>query len=91
VPIELVVEHLVQAVIVGAVFIGLAYSPLPRAIGHRIIHGKARSNETDPRVDDLLEDNAMLRRQIEEVQERVEFAERMLAQAQARGLVGRDK
>jgi hypothetical protein len=85
VPIEIVVEHLVQAVIVGCIIIGVAYSPVFKAIGHRIMHGKAQvGGNEDPRVDDLLEDNAMMRRQIEEVQERVEFAERMLAQAQAR-------
>lgn len=84
-PVEIVVEHIVTAFIIGATFVGLAYSPVFKAIGHRIMHGKAQAaGQDDPRVDDLIEDNAMLRRQMEEVQERVEFAERMLAQAQAR-------
>ena len=35
----------------------------------------------DPRLDDLADDNLMLRRQLDEMQERVAFTERMLAQA----------
>ena len=91
-PVELVVEHIIQSIIVGAVFIGLAYSPLPRAWAHRIMHGKkGEAQDNDPRIDDLAEDNAMLRRQLEEVQERVEFAERLLAQVEKKGIhPGRD-
>lgn len=84
-PVELVVEHVLTSVIVGAVFLGLAFSPLPRAWAHRIIHGKKSEQPLDdPRVDDLLEENAVMRRQLEELQERVEFAERVLAQQKER-------
>jgi hypothetical protein len=39
----------------------------------------------DPRLDDVLDDNAVLRRQLDELSERLEFTERMLAQAKERG------
>jgi hypothetical protein len=84
-PVELVVEHILTTIVIGGVFLGLAFSPLPRAWAHRIMHGKRADQPLeDPRVDDLVEDNAMLRRQLDEMQERIEFAERMLAQQQAR-------
>jgi len=35
----------------------------------------------------VLDDNAMLRRQLDELSERLEFTERMLAQAKDRGLL----
>jgi len=80
-PVEIVVEHILTALIVGGTIVGLAFSPLPRAFAHRIMHGRKGDQPLeDPRVDDLSEDHAMMRRQLEEMQERLEFAERMLAQ-----------
>jgi hypothetical protein len=91
-PVELVVEHLLTSVIVGGTIVALAFSPLPRAWAHRIIHGRTpQTTDGDPRVDELAEDNAMLRRQLAEMQERIEFNERVLSQVQNRGLhAGRD-
>jgi hypothetical protein len=92
------ITELLTTLIISASVVLLAYSPLPRhigqAIGQRLVHGKTAapgSVPTDPRLDDVLEDNAMLRRQLEEVQDRVEFAERMLAQARERGQLGAGK
>ena len=75
-----------MALAAGGTTIFLAFSPIARAIGNRIMHGKipppGATPLPDPRLDDLLDENAMLRRQLDEVQERVTFAERMLAQQQ---------
>ncbi len=67
----------------------LAYSPLPRALGqaiaHRLMHGKSAGpaeGVTDPRLDAMVEEMSMVRRQLEETQERLDFTERLLAQAQ---------
>jgi len=91
-PVELVVEHVLTALIVGGTFIGIAYSPLFRAFGNRIMHGRVPAPGTtplpDPRLDDLMDDNTMLRRQLDELSERLEFTERMLAQAKERGQLG---
>jgi len=91
VPVEIVVEHVLTSFIVGATFIGIAYSPLFRAFGNRIMHGRTPAPGSaplpDPRLDDVLDDNAMLRRQLDELSERLEFTERMLAQAKDRGLL----
>jgi hypothetical protein len=91
VPVELVVEHILTALIFGGVVVGIAYSPLFRAFGTRIMHGRTPAPGStplpDPRLDDLLDDNAMLRRQLDEFAERLEFTERMLAQAKEKGLL----
>jgi hypothetical protein len=94
VPIELVIEHVLTALIVGGTFVGIAYSPLFRAMGNRLMHGKVLPEGSvveDPRVDDLAEDNVMLRRQLGEMEERLEFAERMLAQVKERAALGTGK
>jgi len=88
-PVEIVVEHVLTSVIIGATIVGLAFSPLPRAFAHRIMHGrKGEQPAEDPRVDELLEDNAMLRRQIEELEGRMEFTERVIARQQKSALPG---
>ena len=90
-PVELVVEHVLTALIVGGTMIGIAYSPLFRAFGNRIMHGRTpvpgSTPLPDPRLDDLLDDNTLLRRQLDEMSERLEFTERMLAQAKEKGLL----
>ena len=93
-PVELVVEHILTSVIVGATLIGIAFSPLARALGNRLMHGKTPvpgSVAEDPRVDELAEDNTMLRRQLAEMEERLEFAERLLAQVKDRAALGAPK
>lgn len=89
------ITQLLTTLIVGVTVVFLAYSPLPRAIGQalaqRLMHGKTPapgSAAADQRLEDVIEDNSMLRRQLEEMQERMEFAERMLAQARDRGQLG---
>lgn len=83
------IENILTALIMGGTFVFIAFSPIARAIGHRIMHGRIPAPGTtplpDPRVDDVLDDNAMLRRQLEEVQERMEFTERMLAKVRDQG------
>lgn len=90
-PVEIVVEHVLTALIFGGVVVGIAYSPLFRAFGNRIMHGRmpvpGATPLPDPRMDDLMDDNTMLRRQLDELSERLEFTERMLAQAKERGLL----
>ena len=82
------VQNIIEMLIVSGTVILLAFSPLPRALGKLLMHGRTplpgSLPPADPRLDDLADDNAMLRRQLEEMQERLQFAERMLAQ-------GRDK
>lgn len=89
------IRDVLTALIVGATFVGIAYSPLFRAFGNRIMHGRTPAPGStplpDPRIDDLLDDNAMLRRQLDEMQDRVAFAERMLAQAKDRAVLGAPK
>jgi hypothetical protein len=91
VPIEIVIQNVLTALIVGGTLIGIAYSPLFRAFGNRIMHGRTAAPGStpfpDPRLDEVLDDNAMLRRQLDELTERLEFTERMLAQAKDKGLL----
>lgn len=60
----------------GGTAILLAFSPVGRALADRIRHRDAR-NEPDPAVQEEL---ARLREEVTELQERVDFAERVLAQ-----------
>lgn len=90
-PVEFVVRDVISYIITGVVILGVAFSPIGRAVGHRIMHGKAPrlSPETDdPRVDDLSGEVAALREQVEATQDRLDFTERLLAQARERGQLG---
>ena len=61
----------------GAAVVGLAFSPIGRAVADRLRHGKApASPEIDPAVYEELD---QLRTEMSELQERIDFAERMLA------------
>jgi hypothetical protein len=92
VPIEMVIQNVLTGLIVGGTLLGIAYSPLFRAFGNRIMHGRTPAPGSaplnDPRLDEVLDDNTMLRRQLDEMAERLEFTERMLAQVKERGLLG---
>lgn len=69
----------------GGVVAALSFSPIGRAIADRI-RGRIGHGETDPAV---LEELERLRHDMMELQERVDFAERMLAQGkQAERLPG---
>jgi hypothetical protein len=69
----------------GGTTIFLAFSPIGRAIAERI-----RSRGAVPMQDpELLAEVDALRHDVSELQERVDFAERLLAQSQERQQVGR--
>ncbi|HEY4321130.1 MAG TPA: hypothetical protein VGM77_08100 [Gemmatimonadales bacterium] len=62
----------------GSALVGIAYSPIGRAIGERIRFGRhpLPAPELDPAVYEELD---QLRTDVAELQERVDFAERLLA------------
>lgn len=88
------IAELWQMFIIGGTFVLLAWSPLPRllaqAFSQRIMHGvqpKAGA-VSDGRMDDISGEVAALRHALDETQERLDFAERMLAQHKERGVLG---
>jgi hypothetical protein len=67
----------------------VVYSPIARAIGNRIMHGKtlapgAAAPDDQHRVEDLSGEVAALRQAMYEQQERLDFTERVIAQARAK-------
>jgi hypothetical protein len=84
-----------QMALAAVTVIIVAYSPIARAIGNRILHGKVPMPGAPPqelgRVDDLSGEVAALRQALYEQQERVDFTERMLAQARERGALSAPK
>lgn len=80
---------LVQGVIVCSMFVLVAYSPIARALGKRILHGKLPAagalQGDEGRLDQLSDEVAAMRHHLDETQERLDFAERMLAQVRERG------
>ncbi len=74
------VQTFLFVVAVGVV----AYSPIARAIGRRIMHGKTIAPDlpqgSDGRVEDLSGEVAALRQAMYEQQERLDFTERVIAQ-----------
>lgn len=74
--------------------VGVAFSPLGRALARRI-GGDARALDGAARdtaeTDELRGDMGDLRRELDEVQNRLDFTERMLAQAKERGLLNPPK
>ena len=72
-------------------FVGVSFSPMGRALARRI-SGEARALEGAGRdtaeMEALHGDVADLRRELDEVQNRLDFTERMLAQARDKGLLG---
>ena len=90
-PVELVIEHVLQSIVTGVVILGVAFSPLGRAFAHRIQYGRPPKHPDtagDPRVDDLSGEVAALREQLEATLDRLDFTERMLAQAREKGQLG---
>jgi hypothetical protein len=91
VPVEFVVRDVLQAIITGVVILGVAFSPLGKALAHRIMHGKeprAVPAADDSRVDELSGEVAALREQLDTTLDRLDFTERLLAQARERGQLG---
>ena len=75
-------------------FVGVSFSPLGRALARRI-GGEARAPESGAR--DTAEMEALhgelsdMRRELDEMQNRLDFTERLLSQARERGLLGAPK
>jgi hypothetical protein len=69
----------------GTLFL-LSVSPVGRALAERIrSHGGKAGSESDP---ELLAEVDALRQEVSELHERVDFAERLLAQRQDSGKIG---
>jgi hypothetical protein len=87
--------ELFQAILVILGIGVVAYSPIARAIGRRIMHGKTplpgAAPQDDARLDDLSGEVTALRQAMYEQQERLDFAERLLAQARERGQLNAPK
>ena len=67
--------------------VGMAFSPIGRALAERL-RGKSRDRALDSGEMDALRDELYaVRRHVEELAERQDFAERMLAQAREKGLL----
>ena len=90
-PVEIVIRDVLTSIITGVVILGVAFSPIGRAFAHRIMHGrppKPGELAADPRVDELSGEVAALREQVEIAQDRLDFTERLLAQAREHGQLG---
>lgn len=73
---------------IGAV--GMTYSPLGRALARRVGGDKGEHAEgvVLAEVDAVREEVQALRHEVGELQERLDFAERLLAQARDQGKIG---
>lgn len=90
------VENIMEGLMAAATIVLIFYSPIARAIGQRILHGRlpppgAPAPADDGRLDELSGEVAALRHHLDEAQERIDFTERMLAQSQGRGALGAPK
>ncbi len=87
---DFMIQNVLEGLITAAAIVLVAYSPVFRALGNRIMHGKTppagipMTVDTE-RVDQLSGEVAALRNQLYETQERLDFTERMLAQAREKG------
>ena len=81
----------IQMALAAITVVIVAYSPIAKAIGNRILHGKlpapGAAPEEDGRMDHLSGEVQALRQALYEQQERLDFTERMLTQARERGLL----
>ena len=87
---DFMVREVLETLIVVGGIVLIAYSPIFRALGNRIMHGRTLAPGTPPvvddeRVDQLSGEVAALRRELDATHERLDFAERMLAQSRERG------
>jgi len=82
------VANLFQGLIVLIGIGVVAYSPIARAIGNRILHGRmpapGASALDEERLDHLSGEMAAMRQHLDETLDRLEFTERMLAQSRER-------
>jgi len=89
---DFMIRDVLEGMTAAATFILIAYSPIFRALGKRIMHGKMPPEGValtvdDERVDQLSAEVAALRRELDATHERLDFAERMLAQSRERGAI----
>ncbi len=87
---DFMLREVLETLIVVAGIVLVAYSPIFRALGNRIMHGRTLAPGTpqvvdDERVDSLSGEVAALRRELDATHERLDFTERMLAQSKGRG------
>jgi hypothetical protein len=68
-------------VTVGAIFI--SRSEIGRALAHRIRNGSGAAPDAASRLADLRQEVTELRQELTDTQERIDFAERLLAQGRA--------
>ena len=68
--------------------VGMSFSPLGKALARRVAGEKATAEETPTlaEVEELREELGSVRHQLDEVHERLDFAERLLAQVRAKEL-----
>ncbi len=68
--------------------VGMSFSPLGRALARRVAGEKAMPEETPTlaEVEELREELGSVRHELGDVQERMDFAERLLAQVRAKEL-----
>jgi len=83
-------EIVVPVILFGSAgAVGIAFSPIGRAIARRMGgRDDAAEQAALAEVDSVREEVAALKAEVGEVQERLDFAERLLAQARERGLLG---
>jgi len=67
--------------------IPISFSPVGRALARRI-GGEPRAERDEADIQALQGDVADLRQELDEVQNRLDFAERLLTQAREKGLLG---
>ena len=73
----------------GGALVGISFSPIGRAIARRIGGGKDEAEgQALAEVDALREELQALRGEVGELQERLDFAERLLAKAREKGQLG---
>jgi len=70
--------------------IAVSFSPVGRAFARRL-SGEGRPARDDAEIEVLHGEVAQMKRELDEVQNRLDFAERMLAQAKERGLLAAPK
>ena len=80
---------LVSVVGVCLISLGIAVGPIGRALADRLRQGKLPRPEQSAGSSEVLrEEVEQLRGQVEDLHERLDFAERLLAQARERGQLG---
>ena len=72
----------------GTIVVGLSFSPVGRALAERIRGRLPDGGDTDPAVIEELE---RMRQELSDVQERLDFTERMLAQKRETGQIGSER